>query len=176
MLLDYLANPHKTSPHLTQLEINIDIQNRRAILLSDSPDDTMVWTSLHDLASIVTQAIGYEGEWPVNGGITGNRISTAELITLAEKIRGGKFNIEKVRAEDLKKGVVTSSWVPMVRHPSVPREEVEGMSRMFLEGFLVGVAAGAYRVGDEWNRLLGGYKFLGVEEFLRGVWGEGGNE
>ena len=129
MLLDYLGYPYKTSPHLTQLELNIDVQHRRAILLADVSDDTMVWTSLKDLASVVTLAISYEGEWPVNGGIRGNLISAAKLIAIAEKVRGGKFDVERLNVEDLKRGEIKSSWVPMVRHPSVPKEEVEGMSR-----------------------------------------------
>lgn len=171
MLLDYLANPHKTSPHLTQLGLNIDVKNRRAILLADATNDTMVWTSLKDLASVVTLAISYEGEWPVNGGIRGNLISTTELIAIAEKIRGGKFDVERLDIEDVKRGEIKSSWVPLVNHPSIPKEEVEGLSRGFLAGFLLGAEAGAYTVSDEWNRLLGGYKFQGVEGFLERYWG-----
>lgn len=172
MLLDYLANPYKTSPHLTQLSLNIDVQNRRAIVLADGLDDKMVYTSLHDLAAVVALAISYEGEWPVDGGVRGNLVSSAEIIAMAEKIRGGgKFHVEEVRGEDLKRGIVTSSWVPQIKHASVPKEQEEAMSRVILGGVLLGVKAGAYTVSDEWNRLLGGYEFLGVEDFLRGVWG-----
>lgn len=32
--------------------------------------------------------VQYEGEWPIDGGITGGRMTVGELIALAEKIRG----------------------------------------------------------------------------------------
>ncbi|KAK3312309.1 hypothetical protein B0H66DRAFT_396595 [Apodospora peruviana] len=169
MFLDYFANPYKTSKYLTQLEMNIDFQNRRAIVL-DGLDYTMVYTALKDLTDVVVRAIEYEGEWPVTGGIRGNLVSASEILAIGEKVRGKPFSVEKLKTEDLKTGEIKSSWWPRVGHPSVPKEQVDAMSKMFLAGCLLGAAAGAYTVSDEWNRLLPDYKFTGIEEFLSDVW------
>ena len=53
----------------------------------------------------------------------------------------------------------------------MPKEKVEEMSKVFLGGFLLGINAGAYTVSDEWNKLSGGHKFVGVEELLQSFWG-----
>lgn len=65
-----------------------DFENRRAIMREGGDDDTIVLTTVQDLAGVVARAIDYEGEWPVVGGVRGSRISIKELIALAEEIRG----------------------------------------------------------------------------------------
>lgn len=40
------------------------------------------------MADVVAEALDYEGEWPVDGGICGSRITLAELIKLGEIFRG----------------------------------------------------------------------------------------
>ena len=45
-------------------------------------------TTVQDLANVVARAIGFEGEWPVIGGIQGTKISVGQLIALGEKVRG----------------------------------------------------------------------------------------
>ena len=68
-----------------------DFENRRAIMREGGDDDTIVLTTVQDLAGVVARAIDYEGEWPVVGGIRGSRISIKELVALGEEIRGQSF-------------------------------------------------------------------------------------
>jgi hypothetical protein len=65
----------------------IDFENRRAIVVDDG-NQYFTSTTVEDLSSLVAEALDYEGEWPVRGGIAGSRISVTELIGLAEKLRG----------------------------------------------------------------------------------------
>lgn len=65
----------------------IDFENRRAIVV-DGHDTIMTFTSIQDLAAVVVRAVDVEAEWPVIGGISGNRMSVAEIIKIGEKIRG----------------------------------------------------------------------------------------
>ena len=43
-------------------------------------------------------------------------------------------------------------------------------AKMVLIGFTKAFGAGAFDVGDEWNRSLPDYKFTDVRTFLRKVW------
>jgi hypothetical protein len=85
--LNYLAFPHKTSKHVAPLNTMFDFQNRRAIIV-DGHDFFMTFTTVQDVAAIVAGAVDYEGEWPVNGGIRGNRIAVSQILKIGEKIRG----------------------------------------------------------------------------------------
>lgn len=129
-----------------------------------------MYTSLSDIATAVTAAVSFEGEWPRLGGIRGGFLTSAELISLAEEITGEKFKVERLNMEDIKSGEIKSSWYPRVGHPSIPADQIEAVSKTLVAGVLIGQIKGAFRVGDEWNSLLPGVKFQGVEEFLRNVW------
>ncbi|CAL1714285.1 unnamed protein product [Somion occarium] len=145
---DYLAFPHKTAKHITPLSLPFDFQNRRAIVVEGRNDiDGLTFTKAEDLANVVAEAIDFEGEWPLVGGIRGNYLTIGQILVLGEKIRGQPFSVETIKLEDLETGNINTSWFPVVGHPSIPKEEVESFSK-----------------------LLPSYKFTGVEEFLSEVW------
>ena len=70
------------------MEIPIDFNKRRALVLDGSDDDRITLTTVQDLANVVARAIDFEGEWPVVSGIRGADMSIGQLIALGEKIRG----------------------------------------------------------------------------------------
>ncbi|KAK4671826.1 hypothetical protein QC764_609060 [Podospora pseudoanserina] len=167
---DYLCYPYKSSKHIHPFQTQIDFHARRAIILEDSEDARITWTTAKDLANVVAKAVEHEGEWPVVGGIRGDEVTIGEIIALGEKIRGGPFIVEKLKAEDIKAGIVKSSWLPVVDHPSLSPAAVEAMAKGFLSGMLLGISAGVLKVSNEWNRLLPDYEFTRAEEFLTEVW------
>lgn len=65
----------------------IDFQNRRAIVVDDY-DAIMTYTTVQDLAAVIARAVDLDGEWPVIGGISGNRVSISQILRIGEKIRG----------------------------------------------------------------------------------------
>jgi hypothetical protein len=65
----------------------IDFQNRRAIVV-DGYDAIMTYTTVQDLAAVIARAVDLDGEWPVIGGISGNRVSISQILRIGEKIRG----------------------------------------------------------------------------------------
>jgi hypothetical protein len=83
---------------------------------------------------------------------------------------GGPFDVERLNADDLKAGVVKSSWLPKADHPAIPRDQVDALSARFIAGLILGIDAGSMAVSDEWNRLLPDYKFVGAEDFLSKAW------
>ena len=78
--------------------------------------------------------------------------------------------VEKLKFEDLKDGIVKSTWLPKVSHPAIPPEQADALAGMFLAGMSLGISVGALNVSDEWNRLLPDYKFIQPHQFLSGAW------
>ena len=87
LFLDYLAFPYKTAKYVTPLNTMIDFQNRRAIMV-DGHDSIMTLTTAQDLAAVVARAVEYEGEWPVIGGICGNKVTVSQILEIGESVRG----------------------------------------------------------------------------------------
>lgn len=55
----------------------------------------------------------------------------------------GPFTIDKVKLEDLEKGVLTASWKLVASHPSVNADEVEKMQKAVMVGMLLSSAKGS---------------------------------
>jgi hypothetical protein len=70
------------------MEVPIDFNNRRALILDGGDGSRFTFTTVQDLANVVARAIDFTNEWPVIGGIKGAELSMGEIISLGEKIRG----------------------------------------------------------------------------------------
>jgi hypothetical protein len=88
--LDYLAFPYKTAKHVDPLNTMFDYQNRRAIAV-EGHDFVMTFTTVQDLAAVVARAVEYDGEWPIDGGIRGNRVTVSQILEIGKKARGMAF-------------------------------------------------------------------------------------
>ncbi|KAM0552699.1 hypothetical protein ACHAPJ_007796 [Fusarium lateritium] len=168
--MDYLAHPFKTSRYLTTTAVNVDFEKQRAIVVEGTLDDEVVYTSSEDVANVVTRAIDYEGEWPVVGGISGNRITVRELLQIGENIRGKPFAIDWLKLEDLEAGELKTDNYPRLPLPSIPKDQIEAFSKMVITGTLISFHRGVWAVSDEWNQLLPDYKFTQVKDLLEKVW------
>ncbi|KAF7554861.1 hypothetical protein G7Z17_g2631 [Cylindrodendrum hubeiense] len=164
LFLDYLATPYKTARYVTPLNTMIDFQNRRAIII-DGHDSILTFTTVQDLATVVAKAVEYEGEWPVTGGICGNKVTVSQILEI-----GRPFAIDNVKLEDLEAGNLKSSWTLETAHPSLTKEQAESMMKTVLIGTLLSSAKGAWATSDEFNQLLPEHKFAQIEEFLAEVW------
>lgn len=164
----------------------IDFQNRRAIVV-DGHDPIMTYTTVQDLASVVTKAVDLNVEWPIIGGVQGNRLPVSKILEIGEKVRGlytpdkwtltcsqkttgQPFTIDKVKLEDLEKGVLTASWTLEADHPSASGEEGEEMRKAVLIGTLIGSVRGAWDVSGEMNELLPNFEFTSLEDFVTTAW------
>ena len=67
---ELLVYPHPSTKYLDTLQINIDFENRRAIVV-DGRDSQSALITVQDLAKVVAAAVDYEGELPETGGIRG---------------------------------------------------------------------------------------------------------
>lgn len=90
LFLDYLATPYQTAKHIAPLDLIFDYQNCRQFMVEGHEDAIMTLTTAADTAAIVARAVDYGGEWPVNGGIRGNRVTFSQIVKLGEKVRGNE--------------------------------------------------------------------------------------
>lgn len=65
----------------------IDFANRR-VLQPDDGDSELVFTTVEDTAEITARAVEYDGEWPEIGGMTGQKMTVAEIVKIGEELRG----------------------------------------------------------------------------------------
>ncbi|KAM7184477.1 hypothetical protein V8F20_012216 [Naviculisporaceae sp. PSN 640] len=174
LFVNYLTHPHGSAKYLAPIATPFDFNNRRALILDGSDNVPITLTTVQDLAKVVTKAVEHTEEWPVVSGISGETVTVAELIAIGERVRGGAFNVERLKYEDLKEQVVKSSWRPKIEHAAFTPEEVVALESNVVSGIVIGIGTGMMEASDEWNKLLPDYKFTKAEEFLASVW-EGKN-
>jgi len=172
LFLDYFTYPMQSAKHLKITQHYIDFATRQAILVDDG-EQPVTFTLIDDLAEVVAEAVDYEGVWPADGGVAGWQTTSAELVRVGERLRGGeKFTIHRVSLADLEAGQFTSPWCPVLAHPSIPVEQLEPMSRKINLEAMKGIPKGEWVVGNDWNHLLPGFQFKDPIEFLTKWWAD----
>ncbi|GKU07926.1 2-hydroxyisoflavone reductase [Fusarium langsethiae] len=171
VFMDYLCHPHQTSKHVLTTSVNINYEERSALVVEGTLDDKLVYTCLDDITNVVTSAVDYDGEWPVIGGISGDRVTMRQLLEIGERVRGHPFSIEWLKMEDVIAGEIKTDNYPRIDLPSIPQDQVEAFSKMAIVGILDAFHRGVYNVSDEWNQLLPELKFKKTDEFLERFWG-----
>ncbi|KAL4967675.1 uncharacterized protein BDV14DRAFT_168989 [Aspergillus stella-maris] len=170
LFTNYLSRPYNPMKYLKPLDSPIDFNNRRAIIVDGAENSKITLTTIEDFSAVIGKALEYEGEWPVFSGIQGTSLTIGELLAIGEKVRGAPFKVEKVKKEDFEAGTWETSWVPIVDHPSIPKDQVLAFSRPATAGISMGFANEAFHAEPVWNGLLPDYKFTQVGEFLEEVW------
>lgn len=157
--------------YLKPLATGIDFENCRAIVINPetSPPSPFVTTSFEDVGQIVAKAIDYEGDWPTVGSISGNTLTWNDLVAIGEKVRGKKFAVEYVEPEDLAKNELKTSWFPKLERPTLSKGKEDEISKWVCCDMLLGVQAGSWSLGREWNEIFPDHKFKSAEDFLNGV-------
>ena len=88
VFMEYIGYPKKTAKHMTVIHTVAGFESRRIIGLQGHFDDHVTFTSVQDIAEVVARAIEYEGEWPVWGGISGDKLSLNQIKDIGEKLQG----------------------------------------------------------------------------------------
>lgn len=169
IFMDYFAHPYPLAPELITWPFFVDFEHRRAILLDDG-NQPLVLTAITDDSAILARALEDSCPWPTIGGIRGARTSINELIALGRKIRGGDWSIEKVSSEEIARGELNTSWVPVMSHPVIPTESREEFSKAFVIMFFQGISNQSWDVSAEWNERFPEYGFADLEAYLREAW------
>lgn len=90
--------------------------------------------------------------------------------TLTLSYVGQKFVVESVEKSDLEDGRFTSSWFPVIVHPSVPEDQKDAFSQRYFSASILAIERGGWDASKEWNELLPDFRFTSAEEFLSNIW------
>ena len=63
-----------------------------------------------------------------------------------------------------------TTWRPRMDHPAFPPHLVDQVGEGMVAGLILGLAAEAFKVSDEWNNLLPDLKLTSAEAFLTEAW------
>jgi hypothetical protein len=169
VFIDYFAHPYPLSENLITWAFFIDFEKRRAMVLDDG-SIPIVLTAISDISEILALALDDPEPWPTVGGLQGVKTNINGLLALGKKIRGGEWEVEYVRSEDVERGELKTSWVPEFDHPVIPVDSREEFSRSFVIDFFKAMKRGAWDVSGEWNERFPNFKFVGLEQYLSKAW------
>ncbi|KAI1483509.1 NAD(P)-binding protein [Daldinia eschscholtzii] len=167
---NYLAHLHKTTNHVHTVPFLFDFENQQALAIEGSHNDVIVWTTVQDIAGVVTRAVEYEGEWPAIGGVIGTRATIGELLQVAEVI-GKPLKVHWLKKENLEAQIRETGDLSLPDLRTATPEQVGAFLQAAPARILIAISRGAYDVTDEWNKILPDYKFTRLEDFLTTVWG-----
>ncbi|TQN67873.1 Isoflavone reductase-like protein IRL, partial [Colletotrichum shisoi] len=154
--MNLLAYPHQTAKHYPiENPSFLDLDKGTAFILEGSETAEVTFTTVEDIAEVTTRAVEYDGEWPVVGGISGQKITV-----------GKTFEVDRLKLEDLKAGIVKTNFVPPLNLPGMSPEELAGFTKVVATGATVSLARDAWAVSDEWNQLLPDFQPTRIEEYL----------
>ncbi|KAM0473813.1 hypothetical protein ACHAPX_007859 [Trichoderma viride] len=170
LFLDYLASPYQTAKHVAPLDVFINYEKLRAIVIDGHEDVTITLTTAADAAAVIAKAIDSDNEWPEISGIQGDRATLSQVIKLGEKVRGRPFTVTKVRLDDLKAGSINIPWRVERTHSAIKEEDAQNMAKIVVIGILLSSLEGGWDVSDELNQRFPDYEFTKMEGFLSKVW------
>lgn len=83
---------------------------------------------------------------------------------------GCKFNVQKVKVEDLEAGELKTTWGLEAVHQAVSEDEASALLKAVLIGVLLSSTKGAWDSTDEMNQRFPDYEFTKIEDFLVKAW------
>ncbi|KAK3290479.1 uncharacterized protein B0H64DRAFT_412452 [Chaetomium fimeti] len=170
--LNYLGGMRKISTHIQPTPFTLVDHTEGHARAPGSVANKITYTAIHDVVNVVVKAIDYEGEWPTIGGINGNTLSLAEEIAIGERVRGKPYEVETLQLDDLRAGIVNTSWLPAIDQPGAAPSDNEALARHILRSLLLNAADGSGTVSDEWNQIFPDYQFTKAEDFLAGIFAD----
>jgi hypothetical protein len=112
----------------------------------DDGKQPIVLTALSDISEMLSLALSDSSPWPVVGGMCGCKTDLDEILAIGKKLKGGEWTIDHIKDDDIEKGELKSSWVPLFDHPTISVESREKFSKDFA------VAAFQAILNGSWGR------------------------
>lgn len=104
VFMDYFGQPHIPS-HLRPFKWALDIESRRAAI-PGTGNEVLSMTYSKDVARFVDRLVD-EDEWPEVSIVSGSDTTLNEMVAIAERVTGDKFNVTYDSLEELKAGKAT---------------------------------------------------------------------
>ncbi|KAI8717649.1 NmrA domain-containing protein [Fusarium sp. LHS14.1] len=164
--MDYWGMPHIPS-NLWAYTWAIDIANKRAAI-PGTGDDVLSLTYSVDVAKFVARTLESSDKWPETSIVSGSDMTFNQLLAIAEKIRGCKFDTKYDSLESLEKNEGTLLQVGYGGGGGASEDEAKQMVSLFGRMTI----SGAFRLPDE-NRIndkFPGLQPMTAEELLTMAW------
>ncbi|KAH8588086.1 hypothetical protein B0O99DRAFT_583577 [Bisporella sp. PMI_857] len=126
--LDYLGLP-KVKSYLSPIVIVLDIQNKVAGI-PGSGKTPVVFTTTKDVGRFVVASLGLE-KWSERSIIVGDRKTWNDVLAIAEKATGSKFQTFHDPIEKLQKGEITELPSHVHAYPFFPKQTLQGLFALF---------------------------------------------
>ncbi|KAH7110618.1 hypothetical protein B0J11DRAFT_620116 [Dendryphion nanum] len=126
--MDYLGIP-KFKSYLTPVLVGLDIQNKFAGI-PGSGNTPVIFTSTKDVGKFVVASVGLE-KWNRKSMAVGDRKSWNEILAIAEKITGTKFEVHYDSVEKLMTGQITELPSHRNLYQFFPKEALQGVFALF---------------------------------------------
>ncbi|KAH7121169.1 hypothetical protein B0J11DRAFT_58997 [Dendryphion nanum] len=165
-LLDSHGIPHYKS-HMKPFKYVLDFDNRRAVLPGDGTNPVSVLHST-DIAKYIA-AMLEQSKWPELSPLASDRMSWGEMVKVAERVMGEKWDISYDSVESLKQGQATLFEQPEGTYSGFTEE---GLRHMVSE-FGMMVVTGRMDVTTEGTRNaeFPQVEPITVEEIIEKAWG-----
>lgn len=126
--MDYFGFPHMKS-YLGPFPIVLDIAAARAAI-PGSGAVPIALTYSFDIGRYVARLL-QNPSWDKESVIVGDKVSWNEFLTIAEEVRGLKFDVAHDSMELLQQGKVTELPGHAALYPYLPKEAFQGMAAVF---------------------------------------------
>ncbi|KAI8668084.1 NmrA domain-containing protein [Fusarium keratoplasticum] len=166
--MDYWGLPHISS-NLWAYTWAIDIANKRAAI-PGTGDDVLSLTYSVDVARFVVRTLESSDKWPETSILSGTDITFNQLLAIAERIRGCKFDTTYDSLEALERNEATLLQVGYGGGGGASEDEAKQMVSLFGRMTI----SGSFRLPDE-NRIndkFPGLRPMTAEELLTMAWAE----
>ncbi|KAI4151328.1 MAG: hypothetical protein LQ341_000927 [Variospora aurantia] len=163
--LDYYGMPHCESYMLREAPF-IDIAARKAGI-PGSGNEKVTFTYTKDVAKFVRKLVESESKWPARSVIAGDVFTFNEVLEVAERVRGERFDVAYDSLDDLRKGKITEipSYLPL--YDAFSKEFMLEM----MAGFGVAMATGVFAFeGDLLNETYPEIHTTKMRDFIKDHW------
>ncbi|KAF8586870.1 NAD-P-binding protein, partial [Ramaria rubella] len=153
MFMNYFATGTKGIGYLNPFKFAVDVENGTA-RVPGTGDQKVIYTRAEDIGAFVAASLDLK-TWPRRSRMVGEAISHNKVISIAEKLRGRKFEVTYVSEEELRKSL----------DPNPPSPFKNLGSEIFLQ-----MLGGRFVYEASLNTLCPQVKPMGVEEFMTKWW------
>ncbi|KAJ6092444.1 hypothetical protein N7467_004413 [Penicillium canescens] len=161
--MDFLGMPYARS-NIPPMNIVIDVHNREACIPGDGNTPiTMIYS--YDAATLVAKLLDVD-EWSEFSFCNGDDTTLSKVLRIAEEIRGEKFKVTYLKAEDIDKGnipILNISEGSGIQPNELLDYSIFGYQLYLARGFQLPVEG---RIGNRFP----GFKPRTVREFLESTW------
>lgn len=165
--LDYYGMPYCDSYMLPEIPY-IDIAACKAAI-PGTGDEKIVLTYTKDVARCVRKMVESDEKWPAVTRLAGDFTTLNEVLEVAERVRGTKFEVVYNSVEDLRAGKISEipAYVPL--YDVIPKDLVLEM----MAGFGVATATGLFTLeGERINEKYPEIKTTKMRDFIRTHWAD----